>query len=1054
MLRCHGADERVPGARATTLTDSDRHDARQPASVGEHAHAAVHTVGRRRLGLPLVARWAEFVRHDGPAVLLTTADRVGRFDDGGAFGVRVDVDPDLDGWAERSDKVVLTLDHAGRPFPSNPRRYHLSFEVGSSHPREALLERLTQFGYERDDAPGFSVQGDGVTILLTDDPDGRRVRLGFFGDELDDLVVDARAATSFVLSPRRDAPLFDEEDAWTSRVLQELPGTVFMDAPELYVGAADDATWLWDHLGQRDVVSFGRDPLVLASDDEQADRDDRIVDVGYYRARLDDFANDAETWLRDGYDVTVLLRFERTGRYLHERVIGHLPHGWAARIDGARPPGHEPRVTFVVGGRLEGGYRSESRREVVVTEEVLYGNQGGRSSRRLTGRAVQDAKQLTVGDYLVHPDHGVAEFQGLETRTVLGVTRDYLNLRYAGEGRLYLPVDLLPTLRRHPGTSDTPPRLSTLGTNEWARAKEKARVSAQELAAELIKTYAARQVATGLSHPPQPEWDPLVVKNFPHQLTPDQASAVDATLADMERPVPMDRLISGDVGFGKTEVAIRAALRAVANGRQVAVLVPTTVLARQHHETFVARVEGLPVDVALLSRFTSDAEARATVEGLANGTVDVVIGTHRLLSDKIRYRDLGLLVIDEEHRFGVGQKEVLKALRADVDVLSLSATPIPRTLYMSLVGLRDVSQIMTPPAGRKPIQTVLQPYDPMTVRTAIVTELERGGKTYYIHDRIGSMAMRARTLQQLVPEARIGVAHGQMAPEELETIMVGFEQGAFDVLLSTTIVESGLDVAGANTLIIERADRLGLAQLYQLRGRVGRRDTEAWAYLLYPGRLTEQAQRRLFAIAELNDLGSGHLLAERDMEIRGVGNLLGPEQHGHVAAVSIEVYTELLAEEVAKLKGEAAREARRPVAIDVDVDARLAPSYVPDDDDRIAFYGRCAEASGLAEVGRIARALRERYGPMPLEAHAFMELVKLRILAESKGVASIQEDRTGVQMSFHAQFDDIDYDPRKLRELPFPAEATRYPPGFAITKRGIASADLPKALQSLLYVVD
>ena len=1001
--------------------------------------------GTRYLGLPGVARLARFVRHDGPAVLLTTDERAERFAQAEPFGARVQTDPDLDAWPDRAEKVVLTVEHAMRAFPRDPDRYRLVFEAGASFPRSELLDRLEAFGYPRDDAPGAQVHGDSVTLLLSDDPDGPHLRMGFFGDELDELRWDGREVASYVLAPRRDAPLFDsDEDAWEARLIEALPGRVFLDVPELYAGSIGESEGdlLFDHLATRDIVSFGRDPLDLtAGTPSQAS-------LGYYRARLDGFAADAETWLRDGYAVTVLLRFERTGRYLREKVVGHLHPSWSHRV--GTTPGE---LVFALGTRAEGGFRDDDRREVIVTEDLLYGAQGGRTLRRLPGRAVQDAQQLTVGDYLIHPDHGVGLFQGLESREVLGVARDYLRLKYAGEGRLFLPVEQLPLLRRHPGTSDEPPRLSTLGTNEWARSKEKARVSAQELAAELIKTYAKRQVSEGTAFPPQPEWDPLIEKNFPFRLTPDQATSVTDVLSDMEKSVPMDRLISGDVGFGKTEVAIRAALRAIANGHQVAMLVPTTVLAKQHYDTIAERVEGLPVEVALLSRFSSESAARAAVKGLADGTVDMVIGTHRLLNESVRYANLGLLVIDEEHRFGVGQKEKLKALRANLDVLSLSATPIPRTLYMSLVGLRDVSQIMTPPEGRKPIQTVLQPYDPMTVRTAILHELERGGKVYYIHDRIGSMSMRARTLQQLIPEARIGVAHGQMPADELETIMLGFEDGAFDVLLATTIVESGLDISGANTLVIERADRLGLAQLYQLRGRVGRRETEAWAYLLYPGRLTEQAQRRLYAIAELNDLGSGHLLAEKDMEIRGVGNLLGPEQHGHVSAVSLEVYTELLAEEVAKLKGEEAASVRPAVAIDLNVDARLAPEYLPDDDERIAYYGRFAEADGLAAVSRIARELRERHGPFPPEIAAFVELVKLRLLAEEKGVASIQEHMTDVQISFHAAFDDLDYDPRSLRDLPFPVEATRYPPGFSVKKRGQKSADLPKALQRLLYTV-
>ena len=1011
-----------------------------PAPTGRGADAP-----SRLLGVSAAARLAAFARAEGPAVLLTTEERAARFRGTAAFGVRSSEDPDLDAWTSREDKVLLTLPHALRPFPRDPERYRLDFRLGGEYGRDELLGTLDAYGYGRDEAPGTQVQGDSVTLFLSEDPDGPRVRLGFFGDELDELRVDGVAAEAYELSPRRDAPLFEEdEEGWDATVLEALPGTVFLDGPELYAGSlADaDAERLWEHLAGREVVSFGRDPLGLpvASTPVQS--------LPYYRARLQEFAADAGAWLRDGFAVTVLLRFERTGRYLREKVIDDLDSRWGEGVSD-----RTGTITLALAPHVEGGYVDQGRREVVVSEELLYGNQGGRKLRRLPGKAVHDARQLTVGDYLIHPDHGVALFQGLEARQVLGVGRDYLRLRYAGEGRLFLPVEQLPLLRRHPGTSDEPPRLSTLGTNEWSRAKEKARVSAQELAAELIKTYAKRQVSEGIAHPPQPEWDPVIEKNFPFTLTRDQATAVEETLQDMEKTIPMDRLISGDVGFGKTEVAIRAAHRAVANDKQAAMMVPTTVLAKQHYDTFAERFEGLPVNVALLSRYTSDRDATATLAGMKDGTVDIVIGTHRLLGSGIEYADLGLLIIDEEHRFGVQQKEKLKAFRANLDVLSLSATPIPRTLYMSLVGLRDVSQIMTPPAGRKPIQTVLQPYEPMVVREAILHELERGGKLYYIHDRIGSMSMRARTLQQLVPEARIGVAHGQMAANELEEIMLGFEDGAFDVLLSTTIVESGLDISGANTLIIERADRLGLAQLYQLRGRVGRRETEAWAYLLYPGRLTEQAQRRLYAIAELNDLGSGHLLAEKDMEIRGVGNLLGPEQHGHISAVSIEVYTELLSEEVAKLKGEEKAAERPAVALDLNVDARLAPEYLPDDDERIAYYGRLAEATGLAEVSRIARELREARGPFPPEVKAFLELVKLRLLAEGKGVASIQEHMTDVQVSFVAPFDEIDYDPRSLRDLPFPTEATRYPPGFSVKKKGLKSADLPGALQQLLYAV-
>jgi transcription-repair coupling factor (superfamily II helicase) len=1003
------------------------------------------THGRRLLGLPAVARLAHFARHAGAAVLITTDERLARFSDTGAFGVAHSLNPELSSWPERLDKVLVTVAHALRPFPSEPEAYALVLELHREYRREALLETLLTYGYERDSEPGFAVLGDTVTLYLHEDNPFDTVRLEFFGDELDRIV--RRTAqegaeqllTRYVLTPRPEVEL--QDDAWESRLIEHLPGTVFLDVPELFAGDVGEtqASWLWDYLQQRQVISFGRDALKLETTDPN------LTPLGYYRGKLSELRNDLGTWLSDGYSVSLLLKFERTGRYLREKVMDDLASRWHNTVQ------HHPgQIGLVIAPEAEGGVLDAAAKEVLVTESLLYGAQGARRLKRLPGRRVHDAVQLSVGDYLIHPDHGIGRFVGLEPKTVLGVTRDYLMLQFAGEGKLYLPVELLPLLRRHPGTTDDPPRLSTLGTNEWARARERARVSAQELAMKLIKTYAERQISEGVSMPAIPDWDALIAENCPFTLTPDQASAVEAVYSDMAKPTPMDRLISGDVGFGKTEVAVRAAHRAVGNGKQAAVLVPTTILANQHYETFRERFAGLPVRVEMLSRFTGERDAKEILAGLKMGSVDIVIGTHRLLNDAIAFKDLGLLVIDEEHRFGVAQKEKMKSLKANLDVLSLSATPIPRTLYMSLVGLRDVSQIMTPPEGRKPIQTVLQPYDALAVREAVMFELERGGKTYYIHDRVGSMGMRARTLAQLIPEARIGVAHGQMNSDELEEIMLGFQQGAYDILLATTIVESGLDVAGANTLIIERADKLGLAQLYQLRGRVGRRQTEAWAHLFYPGRITEQAQRRLYAIAELNDLGSGHLLAEKDMEIRGVGNLLGPEQHGQIAAVSLEVYTEMLAEEISKLKGEQRAEAPPMTAIDLSIDARLSPSYIQDDDMRIEYYGRLGEATGLAEVSRIARELRERYGPLPQDVKTFIELVKLRLLATAKGVATIKEHMTDIQLSFTQE--TLDYDAKRLKELPFTAEPTRYPPGFSIKKRGLNSEALVDAISQVLYL--
>lgn len=997
----------------------------------------------RVLGLPSVARLAHFVYHPEAAVLLTTGERLEHFANPRPFAVPVSINPDLTTWADKAPHVVIDIHHALSNFPTNPNAFQLTLTRGDTYLRDDLLDTLVRFGYERDAWPGFIVRGDTVTLYFDEDDEEDTLRLEFFGDELDGITRLGDSLDSYTIHPQAGAGQDDgdEDTLWTTRLIEHLPGRIFLDGSELYggeLGSDAAAAWLWEHLRTREVVSFGRDELNLDNAPSP------LEPLGYYRAKLKEAAADVETWLKDGFSVAILLKFERTGRYLRERVFDQLETHWRNKLE------HHPgEVSLIVGSHASGGYRHNDAREIVLTEDVLYGYQGTRQLKKLPGHAVNDASALTIGDYLIHPDHGIGRFMGLEPRQVVGVTRDYLILRYAGEGKLYLPVEQLPLLRRHPGTSDDPPRLSTLGTNEWARARERARVNAQELAAELIKTYAKRQVSEGVAMPAVPDWDHLIEDNCPFTLTTDQRDAVDATLSDMAQTIPMERLISGDVGFGKTEVAIRAAHRAVGNSKQVAMLVPTTVLAKQHLETFQERFAGLPVRVAMLSRFASDKDAKQIVKDLASGSLDIVIGTHRLLNESIRFKDLGLLIIDEEHRFGVGQKERMKGLQANLDVLSLSATPIPRTLYMSLVGLRDVSQIMTPPQGRKPIQTVLQPYDPRAIRDAILFELERGGKVFYIHDRIGSMGTRTLFLNRLVPEARIGVAHGRMNALELEEVMLGFEEGAFDILLATTIVESGLDIGSANTLVIERADRLGLAQLYQLRGRVGRRQTEAWAHLFYPGKLTEQAQRRLYAIAELNDLGSGHLLAEKDMEIRGIGNLLGPEQHGQISAVSLEVYTEMLAEAIADLKGESHQDTPK-VAIDLSVDARLSPSYIADDDTRIRYYGRLSEATTLSAVSNIHKELRHHYGPLPQEVKAFVDMVKLRLLALQKGVVTIAEHMTDIQLSFAG--DSLDYDTKSMRELPYNVEETRFPPGFSLKKRGLKNEDILSALTDILYV--
>ncbi|CAM3495379.1 DEAD/DEAH box helicase [Deinococcus saxicola] len=1015
--------------------------------------------------LPQVARAALFAAFPGPAVLLTTADRIGNYASAGALGAPVTVNPGLRDWDGRHEHVVLDVNTALDLFPAHPEDHALSLRVGRNYPREALLTRLERLGYERGEEPGYELRGDTLELRLspgagrpTDAEGDIWVRAEFFGDELDTLRLLApgemtgEKAQTFTLEPTAD---YLTETKWDATRLDLLPGRVFLDSPEFYASSLGVLTdTLWPKLVGREVTSFGRAPLQLP------DLDTGLKTLDFYRARLGDLENDVAEWRKADYRVLILVRHDRTAAYLADKLLNTHEIPWLKL-----PRVEEGGLGFLRGGG-EGGFVIPEHRTVVITEDLIYGFQGGSALRgkRLSGRPVTDALGLHVGDYLIHPEHGIGQFLGLETLTVLGVTRDYLDLEYRKGAHLRVPIEQLPVLRRHPGTTDDPPVLSSFDKKDWARAKDKARKNAEEVAGKLLIQYAARQVTPGNEFAPLPEWEKQIEDNFQFELTSDQRISLKETLKDLEKPNPADRLISGDVGFGKTEVALRAAHRVVGHGMQVAILVPTTLLAEQHTTTFVERFKDLPVRVEGLSRFTSPQSSKAILRDLAAGKVDILIGTHRLLSGDIEFKNLGLIIVDEEHRFGVSQKEKLRALRGmpdvaagkldipegvkAVDTLALSATPIPRTLYMSMVGLRDMSSIQTPPKGRKPIQTVLAPFDPSTVRDAIISEIERGGKVFYIHDRIASIGARSLYLRNLVPEARIGVAHGRMNEEELEEVMLGFEEGAFDVLVSTTIVETGLDIPEANTILIERSDRLGLAQLYQLRGRVGRRAQTAYAYLFYPPRMTETAQRRLWAIADLQDLGSGHLLAEKDMEIRGVGNILGEEQHGHVQAVSIDVYTEMLSEAVARLKGEKIQ-APVNISIDLPINARLTPAYFGGDDEaRIATYGRLSDARTLQAISRVERDLRKKYGPPAPDVQNFIDLAKLRLTAAARRVLSIGETMTELQVTF--AYKSLDYDAAGLKRFPHKTEVQTFPPSVKMEKRGIKPDDYARMIIELL----
>ncbi len=636
--------------------------------------------------------------------------------------------------------------------------------------------------------------------------------------------------------------------------------------------------------------------------------------------------------------------------------------------------------------------------------------------RSKTAAFVSDFRDLGVGDYVVHVEHGIAQYQGLREIEQDGLAVEFMILEFAEGAKLYVPLTRLDLIQKYRSTDTGPaPVLNRLGTQQWTKTKARVRKAMQDMAAELLKLYAARHTAEGTAFTKDNEFQRSFEDAFDYTETDDQMAAIRAVKYDMESPTPMDRLLCGDVGYGKTEVAMRAAFKAVQDGKQVAVLTPTTVLSFQHFETFKQRFAQFPIHVEMISRFRNAKEQKDIVERVATGKVDILIGTHRLLSKDIKFQDLGLLVVDEEQRFGVRHKERLKQMRKEIDVLAMSATPIPRTLHMSLVGLRDMSVIETPPKDRMAIQTVVAKFDEKIIRSAIEVELERGGQIFFVHNRVESIYEIAMRIQELVPAARVAVVHGQMGESELEKVMLAFMHHEFDVLVATTIIENGLDIALANTILINRADRHGLSELYQLRGRVGRSNRRAYAYLLIPAEteLTEIARRRLAALKEFSDLGAGFKIAALDLELRGAGNMLGGEQSGHIEAVGFELYTTMLEAAVKELKGEGSEE-RPATQLNLGITLRIDESYVPEENQRLRLYKKIAGSASEAAIQEIRSEMEDRYGALPDATVYLLEAAQLRLECERLGIAQIDRKRGELQIRFT---ENAAVDPAHLMKL-------------------------------------
>jgi transcription-repair coupling factor (superfamily II helicase) len=920
---------------------------------------------------------------------------------------------------ERGGLVAVSADALVERVPGRrvrPRPIRVA--TGEEVDFEALLHALAEAGYERIDGSveergQFSVRGGLVDVFTSTGREPLRIEL--FGDQVERI-------SAF--------------SAFTQRSLRELGAVEVYPASE---GADPAAAWgadegepvvpeglvaLGPELAERALV-MAWNPEALADEVAEADaeaaellRDPRTrgrayVPAAQVRELLDgavalegmplgqplsfdaqppalaafgiaEAENELRALVRAGYRVLVC--FPHVGEAERTRLA-------ARRVEVAspQPGGHgpqEPGVAFVAAA-IRHGFVSPSLQLAVLPSGHLFRRRAARGPVRM-GRALATVADLRAGDYVVHEDHGVGRFVRFDTKEVGGVVRDYLYLEFRGDDRLYVPHDQLAKVSRYVGADGRAPALSKLGGKAWQTLKSRARVAVRELAGELLALYARRTNAVKPPLPGDGEWMARLEASFPFEETDDQLTAIDAVREDLEADRPMDRLVCGDVGFGKTEVAVRAAFKVATSGRQVLMLVPTTILAQQHAATFRDRFRDFPVRVEMVSRFRAAGDVKKVLAEFREGRVDVLIGTHRVLSRDVVPQNLGLVIVDEEQRFGVAQKELLRQLRLEVDVLAMSATPIPRTLHMSLSGLRDITVITTPPRGRHPIKTHVGEFDEELIAAALRREQARGGQSFYLHNRVETIEEAAERVRAWAPELRVGVAHGQMAERQLEGVMMRFLRGEFDVLVSTTIIESGLDIPQANTLIVERADALGLAQLYQIRGRVGRSDAVAHAYLFYPDRreLSEEARHRLSTLADYTELGSGYRIAMRDLELRGAGNLLGDEQSGHVAAVGFELYCELLAEAVSELQGQPAA-AARPVRVDAQVDAYVPADYVPLEAVKVDLHRRVALAADRTELRELAAELADRFGPVPEPVENLIAIQEARLVAVELGADAV-----------------------------------------------------------------
>ncbi len=925
--------------------------------------------------------------------------------------------------------VITTLDAFAEQFQSfdEIRKELITIRKGEAIDLEELAEKLVSFGYENESQVGshgeFSVRGNIVDVFPY--TENAPFRIDLWGDEVESIkLFDVESQRSieeveeFSIFPavaegavsraERGEPLDAAE--FSSDLYNDPTNTAKKsdkktetDSGNFFEYFNEDTLFVLDEpakifseaiFDERLLEEFSKRNCLQLSmigtryDELPAEKNLSVNarNIPSYNGRFDELVEDLKKYRKDGWQVTLFtasnLRAERLIKELEEKGVSSNVQVGAVRV----------------------GFSYPDYKIALISEVDIFGvrKAAKRKRRRFSGDPIKDFTDLNIGDYVVHEQHGVGIYRGIERITVDGTEKDYMKIEYAGNSSLYVLATQFDKIQKYSGGEGTKPKIHKLGSKEWNNTKSRVRASVKDIAAELVALYAERQNSAGHKFLPDTVWQQEFEEQFEFEETDDQLRAIDAVKADMESTKIMDRLICGDVGFGKTEVAIRAAFKAVQEGKQVAFLVPTTILAQQHYNTIINRVKGYPITVAQLSRFSSGKQQKQTVEEIKKGMIDIVVGTHRLLSKDIEFKDLGLLVVDEEQRFGVSHKEKIKQLRKNVDVLTLSATPIPRTLHMSLSGIRDMSLLTEPPVDRVPIQTYVMEYSDEAVKEAILREARRGGQVYYVYNLTNSIDMVAAKLQNMVPNLNVQYAHGKMSAKTLENIMEDFTAGDIDVLVSTTIIETGMDISNVNTIIVHDADRFGLSQLYQLRGRVGRSNRTAYAFLMYrrDKLIREVAEKRLKAIREFSDLGSGIKIAMRDLEIRGAGNVLGAEQSGHMEAVGYELYCKMLNEAVSFLKGERVL-ADYETTVDLKIDGFIPATYIPNEFEKLNMYKKISAITNAEDKEDIENELIDRFGEIPKETENLLKVALLKARAHAVYITEISGSRSEYKISMY-----------------------------------------------------